>query len=329
MDGPGLTRLRLDDCAAILRETEDQVGDFTAMWNALKAAESRRTRPATGLRAWTRRFAPADEPTFHEDFGRRRADVPPERPFFTGTAAGGIRFMGDSRDYPSALHAVNPRCNSILVDAITRELSRRPGNVVDVGTNIGVVAVSVAAHLGASGQVFAFEPSPETFRLAASTIALNRASNVTLYNAAVSDTDGELVFNATPGNSAIASARRHKFDLLNEWQEVTVPARRLDTLHAAGELADVSLLKIDVEGHEMSALGGALDFIAGTRPTVVYEYTPVAAADHGWTQEDSIALLSRAGDFTFEALSEEDGHTLPFPLPAGHDGQVNVFARPV
>jgi hypothetical protein len=103
----------------------------------------------------------------------------------------------------------------------------------------------------------------------------------------------------------------------------------LDTLHADGELDAVSLLKIDVEGHELCVLRGALDFIAAVRPTVVYEYTPLAAADHGWTQEDSIALLSRAGEFEFTALAESDGQVLPFPLPDGYLGQVNVFARPV
>jgi FkbM family methyltransferase len=236
--------------------------------------------------------------------------------------------MGDARDFPSALHAMNPASNSILIGALQRELTRRPGNVIDVGTNIGVVAASMAAHLAPTGRVIAFEPSPDTLRLAASTIALNDADNVALVNAAVSDTDGEMVFHATPGNSAIASARRHKWELLNEWQEITVPAVRLDTLHAAGELEGVSVLKIDVEGHEMSALGGALEFIAAARPTVVYEYRPVAAADQGWTQEDSIALLGRAGDFRFEALGENDGQVHPFPLPEGYTGQVNGFARP-
>jgi hypothetical protein len=49
----------------------------------------------------------------------------------------------------------------------------------------------------------------------------------------------------------------------------------------------------------------------------VYEYTPLAAADHGWTPEESVALLRRAGDIELEALAESDGRVLPFPLPAG------------
>ncbi|MBB3676491.1 FkbM family methyltransferase [Modestobacter versicolor] len=319
---PALTRLRLPECREVLAGVQEQIGDPSARWAALVEAEFERSGSRTGL------VSRLDQ-TFINDFERHRAAVPAERPYFTGTLARGIQYLGDARDWPSALHAVDPGCNSILIDALLQELSRRPGNVVDVGTNIGVVAASMAAHLAPTWQVFGFEPSPETLRLAASTVALNDAANVTLFNAAASDSDGVLLFHATPGNSAIASARRHAFGLLNEWQQVTVPAVRLDTLHAAGELPDVSLVKIDVEGHEPSVLRGALEFIAAARPTVVYEYTPAAAADHGWTQEESIALLSGAGDFEFTALSESDGRVLPFPLPAGHHGQVNVFARPV
>ncbi|MGY2064411.1 FkbM family methyltransferase [Blastococcus sp. SYSU DS0619] len=321
-DRAGVARLRLPDCREVLSGVQEQIGDFSGMWDALTEAEFQRSGRRTGP------LSRVDE-QFVRDFARLRADVPPGRPYFTGTLTGGVQYLGDARDWPSALHAVDPGCNSTLIDALAVELSRRPGDYLDVGTNIGVVAASMAAHLGPAGQVLAFEPSPETMRLAASTIALNDAPNVTLFNAAVSDSDGSLVFNATPGNSAIASARRHAFGLLNEWQQVTVPAIRLDTLHAAGELDGVSLLKIDVEGHEPDVLRGALEFIAAVRPTVVYEYTPVAAADHGWTQEDSIELLGRAGEFEFTALAEEDGRVLPFPLPDGYLGQVNVFARPV
>ena len=299
-----------------------KVGDHDAMWDGLKEAEFRRS----GLGAdWLARI----DGHFVSDFESRRAKIPASRPYFTGTHAEGVQYMGDARDWPSALHAVEPACNRVLIGALKRELSRRPGNYVDVGTNIGVVAASMAAHLGPDGQVLAFEPSPDTMLLAASTFGLNEADNVTLYNAAVSDADGSLVFNATPGNSAIASARRHNFGLLNQWQQVTVPAVKLDTLHEAGELDGVSLVKIDVEGHEQSVIRGALRFIAETRPTVVFEFTPLAAAEHGWTQEDSIALLRQAGEFEFEAVAESDGEVLPFPLPEGYRGQVNVFARPV
>jgi hypothetical protein len=110
MDHPGVTRLLLDDCTQILADTQQQVGDYSRMWTALQAAEVRRSRPQTGLAARVRkRLAAPDAPTFAEDFTRRRNEVPADRAFFIGTIAGGIRFLGDARDFPSGLHAMTRR----------------------------------------------------------------------------------------------------------------------------------------------------------------------------------------------------------------------------
>jgi hypothetical protein len=57
--------------------------------------------------------------TFTEDFTRRRNGVPADRLYFTGTLAGGIRFMGDARDFRSALHTMGPGFNSIVIGALT------------------------------------------------------------------------------------------------------------------------------------------------------------------------------------------------------------------
>jgi FkbM family methyltransferase len=190
-----------------------------------------------------------------------------------------------------------------------------------------VVAAGTAAHLASTGRVIACEPSPDTLRPAASTIAVNDASNAVLVNAAVSDTDGSLVLHATPGNSAIASARRHKWELLNEWQEITVPAVRLDTLHAVGETRGCLCAEDRCRGPRDELDRGALEFIAEARLTVVYEYTPVAAAAQGRTQEDSIALLARAGLPVRGARGDRRAGP-PGPPPEAYTGQVNVFARP-
>ncbi|CAN7203507.1 FkbM family methyltransferase [Phenylobacterium sp. LjRoot219] len=270
-------------------------------------------------------------PNPDQAFGALRARVDPAKPYFFGELSNGIRFAGDARDFPAALHALNPDCNSTLIRALISALPEGPGNVVDVGTNIGVVAASLARHLGSRGRVLAFEPSPTTTLIAAATLALNGLENVSLIQAAAGDLDGEITFHATPGNSAIASTRNHGFTHLNSWQEITVPSRRLDSM----DLGSVLLIKIDVEGHELNVLRGAIETLHRARPITVYEYTPIAAPTHGWTAEDSVALFSGLGPYRFTALTEppvhqqaEGGRWLPFPLPDGIRDQVNVFAQP-
>jgi FkbM family methyltransferase len=265
-----------------------------------------------------------------------RRNVDPDRPFFLGTLSSGINFAGDARDFPAVLHAIYPDCNATLINGLIEEIQGREGEVFDIGANIGVVAASLARQMGARGHVHAFEPSPDTIKVAAATLALNGLDNFTLTESAVSDRDGEMAFQTTPGNSAIASANRHDFPFLNEWVQIVVPMRRIDTFVSERNCDNLLLIKIDVEGHELKVLQGATSSIRKFKPTLVYEYTPVAAPNNGWTGKDSVSLLQSTIPFSFEALIEPPlGSTgvgrevVRFPLPEGVHDQVNVFARPV
>lgn len=68
---------------------------------------------------------------------------------------------------------------------ITRHL--RVGDwAVDVGPNVGHYTCHMARCVGASGRVLAFEPVPVSFALLASNVRATGASNVTLFNVALS-----------------------------------------------------------------------------------------------------------------------------------------------
>jgi FkbM family methyltransferase len=300
------------DCKLILEEVRSKSSDYSRIWRDRVQGESLEVAIST-----------------------IRSRIDPERPYFFGQLSNGIRFAGDARDFPAALHAMYPDCNSTLINALISEVGDREGDIIDVGANIGVVGASLARQIGARGHLHAFEPSPESFKMAAATMALNNLENVTVAEAALGDTDGDITFHATPGNSAIASSYRHGFPLLNEWAEIIVPSRRIDTLLREGAFKNVTLIKVDVEGSEMRVLGGAKETIRRFRPMVVYEYTPVAAASHGWTDRDSISLLEQLAPFRFDAVVEPPldafssvGRRVSFPLPQGLGEQVNVFARP-
>lgn len=264
-----------------------------------------------------------------------RKQVDPDRPYFLSKMENGIRFCGDARDFPSVLHALYPTCNAHLIGGLIHELGDKGGDVLDIGTNIGVVASSIARHLGGRGHVHAFEPSPDTAKMAAATIALNGLRNTTLTEAAVGDSDGEIVFHATPGNSAIASAIKHAFPLLNEWREIRVASLTIDSIVKARQIYHLNLIKIDVEGHELSVLRGGLSAFMNLKPSIVFEYSPVAAIDQGFTPQEPLSLIKSTGTFSFRALVEPPfdsvrapGIWLSFPLADQVSDQVNVFASP-
>lgn len=299
------TSVGYDTCLDILEEIKSKSRDYSWLWEGCRGSSS-----------------------LHVTFEQLRKGVDPEKPYFFGELSSGIKFVGDARDYPSALHFLHPDANSTLINAILLSIGESRGDFIDVGSNIGVVSASVARHIADRGSVFSFEPAPETFKLAAATIALNGLKNVHLTQAAVSDNSGHDVFYATPGNSAIASLVNHGCTFLNEWDEVKVPVVTLDSFLNNKSINIISI-KIDIEGHELKAIKGASCLIKKHIPMIIYEFTPAAAHVHGWSQQDSIDELNNILKFDFEALIEESQNEwISFPLPESVQAQVNVFAKP-
>jgi FkbM family methyltransferase len=267
-----------------------------------------------------------------------RDQVDPHFPYFFGQLENGVKFAADARDLPGALHAIYPSCNSVLINGLIDCIGGQGGDVLDVGTNIGVVAASLARHIDSRGRVFAFEPSPETFRIAAATLALNEAHNVVLTQSAIGDQGGIIKFNSAPGNSAIASSLDHGFSFMNTWTEIAVHCTSIDDFVDREQISSVSLIKIDVEGAELNVLRGAKSVIMCKRPSVVFEYTPKLAHDLGFDENQYIETFSDASRYYFESLVEPNlspssdrdagASMIPFPLPVGADAQINVFARP-
>jgi FkbM family methyltransferase len=117
--------------------------------------------------------------------------------------------------------------------------------------------------------VHAFEPDPINFARMQKWLerqdrfAFSR--RITLHQAAVGDTNGTLTFNDTGGEGAcvpIFGAQDER--LVGVKEGITVPAVRLDDA-----LRDrISLLKLDVEGHELAILRGAAGHLRADHPRI-------------------------------------------------------------
>jgi FkbM family methyltransferase len=145
---------------------------------------------------------------------------------------------------------------------------------LDVGANIGYFAAMMAGAVGSTGTVYAFEPVPETFEILSINAKLAASSNLNIIPAmkAISSRDGQL------------SIRRREHSTLNEVMDLIgdgqegdrVDAVTINTaLQAAGCHRAIALGKIDVEGHELSVVSGALPALrAGRIRSLVIEVTP-------------------------------------------------------
>jgi FkbM family methyltransferase len=152
--------------------------------------------------------------------------------------------------------------------------------VVEAGANIGAYTVLFAQWVGAAGHVFAFEPVPSIARRLRAELALNRvADRVTVIEAAVAERSGTLSLTA-PGRAGI---NRPAVPGDPDSQRLVVTTAGLDEFCAERRVTP-RVVKIDVEGAELSVLRGARATIAAAPPGHVFvEWHPSLWPAYGLT----------------------------------------------
>lgn len=134
---------------------------------------------------------------------------------------------------------------------------------VDVGANAGTYSHRLSRLCV---KTFAIEANP----LLAAELRNLLPPDVVVIQAAASDRAGPVALRIPDvGAKSAGLATVEATNTLGGADEVTVtvPAIRLSDM----ELGDVGFIKIDVEGHELAVLRGALDLIRDRRPTILVE----------------------------------------------------------
>ncbi|MCU1376264.1 MAG: hypothetical protein JWO68_3550 [Actinomycetia bacterium] len=180
---------------------------------------------------------------------------------------------------------------------------------LDIGANIGVVAVFLGRHCP-DGVVHAFEPGQETGRYLAANIAANGLENVVVHPLGLYDQDGTLVLNYNehhPGGAFISDTEATDGD------QESIAVRTLDSWAAEVGLDRLDVVKMDVEGAELRVLAGAVDTLRRFRPKLILECNPVPLRRfQGATADALVSALEAAmgplvrilQDGTFERLGE-------------------------
>jgi FkbM family methyltransferase len=152
----------------------------------------------------------------------------------------------------------------------------RPGMAaIDVGASFGIFSMAMANAVGSQGNVWAFEPTPETAEFLQVTLARNEANQVKLIQAAVSDQAGTLEFVTHPSSelNAVAKGGEAGDGVL------TVPSLTLDQAAADYGWRDVDFVKLDVEGHELQVIAGGRSFFKQASPLVMFEIKAAEGVD--------------------------------------------------
>ena len=148
----------------------------------------------------------------------------------------------------------------------------RPGDVaVDAGAYKGGYTYWMRQHVGASGQVFAFEPQPELADFLARAVDAFSWTNVHVEQAGLSASRGDRTLHAPKaGPSQGASLSEAYAD--HSVRSYQVRLESLDDFLAEHRLnRRVALIKCDVEGYELDVFRGAEQTLATDRPYLLFE----------------------------------------------------------
>lgn len=192
------------------------------------------------------------------------------------------------------------------------ESARAGGTILDVGANIGLYTAACARAAGDRGRVIALEPGPTTFEKLAQTCALLGLGNVTTLQAAAGRTNSTVGF---VGYRSGRDVHQHLVDArpYEPGDRFQVECKRLDEV-CGPDAEAVTLMKIDVEGHEIAALEGAERILANGSAQLIIEFNEKALTAAGTTSEQLWELLTRTHEC--RAVVGQDGAAPP-PVEAG------------
>lgn len=132
-----------------------------------------------------------------------------------------------------------------------------PITVFDVGANIGNYALELANQLGPEAKIYSFEPSAKTFEI----FCKNTQGTPTIIpnNFGFSDHPSSHVLFTNTDGSGLASVYQRKLDHfgISMNQQETIKLSTIDTFSKEQRINHIHFLKLDIEGHELSALKGA------------------------------------------------------------------------
>ncbi|HLC49530.1 MAG TPA: FkbM family methyltransferase [Candidatus Andersenbacteria bacterium] len=187
--------------------------------------------------------------------------------------------------------------NEDLGKLIVNNLSKND-TYFDIGANIGHTALLAAT---VAGKVVAFEPEPAAFQKLTQNLARNGFSHVAIHNIAASDTTGSAQLFICKNNDGSHSMDKQFMGTVGNTygDAITVSTRALNDM----DLPYPTFVKIDVEGHEASALRGMSRYL----PTVHYVYCETSISNF----DEIKSLLSQYGFTNQYALDKQKGTFVP------------------
>lgn len=170
--------------------------------------------------------------------------------------------------------------------------------IIDVGANIGTMTIPFAQF---ADEVYSFDPVKITFDTLQLNVKENNLTNVTLFNCALNDTDGNrkiFVNNSKLGASSF-------YDNVSNGYTETIETKTLDSFN----FENIAFIKIDVQGAEIDVLKGATQTIIKNQCHLIVELPNRNEKEHN-QMKDVLKFFSK---INYQMINREkkDVHFAP------------------
>jgi FkbM family methyltransferase len=227
---------------------------------------------------------------------------------------GRFRYFGHAVYFPPESHIFELVCAEGIYERATLELILslvKPATAYfDVGANIGLMSIPILARCP-EVKVVSIEASPVTLEFLHRThAAAPRRDDWEVVGVAVGAETGETeLWSAGAAQDAFSGLRDTGRG--GPKHALKVPVRTLDDIWRSCGSPTVSVIKLDIEGGESLALGGARACIAATKPVLVIEWTEQNLQAYDVRSEHLLQLCAVLG---YAAYASPD--LIPVDTPA-------------
>lgn len=154
---------------------------------------------------------------------------------------------------------------------LRRLLPHIDGLFLDVGANVGQTLIKVKS-IAPDMPYLGIEPDPSAMTYLTKLTSANQWPNTVLLAAAASERSQLVPLRETSGSAGNQILIKRGADALAE--EFICSALTVDGIVSEFDIERVSVLKVDVEGHELEVLKGSASLIKRDRPVLILEILP-------------------------------------------------------
>lgn len=202
----------------------------------------------------------------------------------------------------------------------------KPGmTVLDVGAHHGLYTLLASKRVGWRGRVIAFEPSPRERRRLRQHVWLNLCVNTKVEEYALGEATSVAQFFVVEDHAQDWCNSLRPPLVQAATRTISVKVLPLDHYIETHSVGHVDLIKLDVEGAELSALRGATGALQRYSPVLMVEVEDKRTKPWGYAAREIVTTLDRLGYEWFEPQADGDLRQIP---PERGGFEANLIAIP-